>query len=124
MHSSRVIAGAVLLAVFGGVLSLLGNVIGPPPSSAPAVAAYVGPVTGVLTLVGLGLWWWRGSRAALWVAVVVSAVSNLLPLLDAANLPATLLVTVAASLALTTVAIALIAPALVGPRAGRTAPTG
>ncbi|MEU9819457.1 hypothetical protein [Pseudonocardia alni] len=112
MHSVRVVAGTVMLALFGGLLSLLGNVVAPPPPSAPDVAWYVGPVTGVITLVCLGLWWWRGSRAALWVAVVVTAVANLLPLLDVANLPFALLVTVLAALAVTVVAIVLLAPAL------------
>lgn len=119
MYPTRVAVGAVLLAVVGGVLSLIGNLLIPPPPSAPAFAYWLGPIVGVVTLVGLALWWWRSSRAALWTVVVVNALSAVLPMLDIASFDVPLAVVVVGSLALTVLAIALLAPAL---HRGRTAP--
>ncbi|GAA1396128.1 hypothetical protein GCM10009613_46850 [Pseudonocardia kongjuensis] len=119
MHPNRVVTGAVLLAVVGGVLGLVGNLILPPPPTAPAFAWYLGPAVGVLTLAGLALWWWRGSRAALWTVVVVNAVTAVLPVLDLSSMAAPLATAVVVALVVTVVAIALVAPALHGPRSAR-----
>ncbi|MEJ2865351.1 hypothetical protein [Actinomycetospora flava] len=93
----------------------------PTPGEAPPWAWAVGVVFGVVTLAGLVAWWRSASRAALWVAVVVRALSGLLPVLGLADpIPDWMKVATLITLVVTAVGIILVRPAL-GRRAGEPA---
>lgn len=76
MRTRTVDLGAVLLAVLG-LLDALSPWLMPAPPEAPSFADPMSVAFGLATLIALGVWAARASRVALWVAVVLRAISAL-----------------------------------------------
>lgn len=110
----RVEIGVVVLALLG-LVDVVSPWLLPAPPEAPPFVDAVSVVLGVLTLVPLALWWARGSRVALWVAVVIRAISALLAIPAwLGGVSGGLAVAFAVLFAITVVGIAMVAPALSG----------
>jgi hypothetical protein len=121
MRNRQVDVGAVILGLLG-LVDALSPWILPAPAGAPAFADALSVVLGVATLVALGIWLARPARVAMWVAVVLRAVSALLAVpafLD--GIPAGLAIVLAVLLVITVVGIVLVVPAL---RRARTTAAG
>lgn len=121
MRHRTVDVGAAILAVLG-LLDALAPSIMPAPPEAPSFADPMSLAFGVVTLVALGVWLARGSRVAMWVAVVLRVISALfaVPAFLAGvsvGLQVVLVVVVLATIA----GVVLVRPALARPRAGVTA---
>ncbi|GAA4843825.1 hypothetical protein GCM10023201_38450 [Actinomycetospora corticicola] len=115
----RVEIGVVVLAVLGLVDAVSPWLLPAPPDAPPFVDA-VSLVLGVLTLVLLAVWWARRSRAALWAAVVIRAVSALLAVPAwLSGVGGGLALVLAVAFVVTVIGIVLVAPALGRSRAGR-----
>jgi hypothetical protein len=108
-----VMTGVVLFALFG-VVDVLSPWIFPAPASAPPIADTITLVAGVIALVVLGIWLATASRAAMWVGVVIRVIGGLFSIMafTDSTVSSGYVIANVVYLALTIVAIVLIAPTL------------
>lgn len=113
MRTRQVTVGAVILALLG-LLDALSPWVFPAPADAPPFVDAVSVVLGIGTLVALAVWLARPGRAAMWVAVVLRAISALLavPAFIGGAIPLGLGIALVVLIVLTIVGIVLVRGAL------------
>ncbi|MCD2192816.1 hypothetical protein LQ327_05365 [Actinomycetospora endophytica] len=108
-----VMAGVVLFALFG-IVDVLSPWIFPAPASAPPIANTLTLIAGVIALVVLAVWLATSSRVAMWIGVVIRVIGGVFSIMAFTDPTASTGFVVAnvIYLALTIVAIVLVAPTL------------